>query len=48
VEEAREWFVQPRFEGILRLYAPRDIAEQWGTIRTDYPVAREAARAFYK
>ena len=47
VDEAREWFAQPRFHGILRLYSARDVAEQWGTIKTEYPVAREAAIAFY-
>jgi isocitrate lyase len=47
VDEAREWFAHPRFEGILRLYSPRDIAEQWGTISAEYPIAREAAIAFH-
>lgn len=47
VDEAREWFEQPRFNGILRLYSPREVAEQWGTIESEHPVARESAMAFY-
>ena len=46
-DEARHWFDQPRFTGILRLYSPRDIAEQWGTINVEYPIARDAAVGFY-
>jgi isocitrate lyase len=37
----------PRFEGIVRLYTARQVAEQRGTISTEYPVARDAAAAFY-
>src|SRR6195952_1922219 len=37
----------PRFKGITRLYSARQVAEQRGTISTEYPVAREAAEAFY-
>src|ERR1700709_2313373 len=37
----------PRFEGIVRLYTARQVAEQRGTIPTEYPVARDAAAAFY-
>src|SRR3984957_19784692 len=37
----------PRFEGIIRLYSARQVAEQRGTIPNDYTVAREAAEAFY-
>ncbi len=44
---ARAWFDDPRFEGILRLYSPREVTEQEGTIRNDYTVARKAAEAFY-
>ncbi len=47
VEAVREWFRSPRFEGIVRLYSPRDVAEQQGTIEQDYPVACAAAEAFY-
>lgn len=38
----------PRFTGITRLYTARQVAEQRGTIPIDYPVAREAAAAFYE
>ncbi len=44
---AREWFASPRFAGILRLYSPHQVAEQQGTIRGDYTVARRAAEDFY-
>jgi isocitrate lyase len=36
-----------RFAGIVRLHTPREVAEQQGTIATDYPVARAAAEAFH-
>ena len=42
-----EWLRSPRFEGITRLYAARQVVEQRGTIAQDYTVAREAAAAFY-
>lgn len=44
---AREWFDRTRFDGIIRLYGPREVAEQQGTIPNDYTVARDAAEAFY-
>jgi isocitrate lyase len=44
---AREWFARPRFEGIVRLYGPRDVAVQQGTIQPDYSVARTAAEGFH-
>ena len=47
VAAAREWLAQPRFEGIVRLYTAREVAEQQGTIQTDYTVARTAAEGFY-
>jgi isocitrate lyase len=47
VRETREWFDGPRFAGITRLYTPREVVEQRGSIRSDYVVAREAAAAFY-
>lgn len=47
IAEAREWFDSPRFSGIVRLYSPREVAEQQGTLHADYPVARSAAEAFY-
>jgi isocitrate lyase len=46
VSEVKEWFDSPRFSGIVRLYTARDVAEQRGTIDSDFTVAREAAEAF--
>ncbi len=47
VREVSEWFATPRFNGIIRLYSPRQVVEQRGTIAADYPVARAAAEGFY-
>lgn len=47
VGEVSEYFASPRFKGIIRLYSPRQVVEQRGTIGTDYPVARKAAEGFY-
>ena len=47
IQEMRRWFDLPRFAGIRRLYTPREVVEQRGTIRNEYPVARDAAFAFY-
>jgi isocitrate lyase len=47
VAAARQWFASPRFAGIVRLYSPRQVAEQQGTISGDYTVARRAAEEFY-
>src|SRR5216684_5040333 len=47
VAAASDWCASPRFAGILRLYSPREVAEQQGTIQTDYAVARQAAHDFY-
>jgi len=48
VAAAKQWFARPRFDGIVRLYSPRQVAEQQGTISGDYTVARQAAEEFYK
>ncbi|MDG4666728.1 isocitrate lyase ICL2 [Mycobacterium sp. 236(2023)] len=47
VAQTQQYFDSPRFDGIIRLYTARQVAEQRGTIPADYPVAREAATAFY-
>ncbi len=47
VAAAKQWFASPRFAGIVRLYSPRDVAEQQGTIPGDYSVARRTAEEFY-
>ena len=41
------WFNSPRFDGIVRVHTAREVAEQRGTIRGDYAVAREAAERFH-
>jgi len=47
VAATQRYFEGPRFDGIIRLYAARQVVEQRGTIPTDHTVAREAAAAFY-
>lgn len=47
IAEVTEWFKSPRFEHIVRLYSPRQVVAQRGTIQCDYPVARTAAEGFY-
>jgi isocitrate lyase len=47
VAATQEYFDSPRFDGIIRLYSARQVAEQRGTVHSDYVVAREAASAFY-
>ena len=47
VGDISQWFARPRFKGIVRLYSPRQVAEQRGTIATEYPVASAAAEGFY-
>ena len=47
VADASKWVAKPRFAGIVRLYSPREVAEQQGTLPCDYTVARRAAEDFY-
>ncbi|KLI07129.1 isocitrate lyase [Mycolicibacterium conceptionense] len=47
VEATQAYIDSPRFAGITRLYSARQVAEQRGTIPSDYPVAREAATDFF-
>jgi len=47
VAAVKQWFASPRFAGIVRLYSPREVAEQQGTIASDYAVALRAAEEFY-
>ncbi|MBI3215058.1 MAG: isocitrate lyase family protein [Mycobacterium sp.] len=47
VAATQRYIDSPRFEGITRLYTARQVAEQRGTIPTEYVVARDAATAFY-
>jgi isocitrate lyase len=47
VEATRCWMEGERFAATTRLYTPRQVVEQRGTVLTDYPVARNAAERFY-
>jgi isocitrate lyase len=47
IAELKRWFESPRFSGIRRLHTAREVAEQRGSIRQDYTVAREAAEGFH-
>jgi len=47
VERVATWMAGERFDGLTRLYAPRQVAEQRGTIEVDYPVARVAAERLH-
>jgi isocitrate lyase len=48
VDDTRRWMAGPRFTGITRLYSPRQVTQQQGTIPQDYPIARQAAEQFYQ
>ena len=47
VKDIEKWMTGPRFKHITRLFSPRQVAAQRGSIKTDYVVAREAAASFY-
>ncbi|MEX1309033.1 MAG: isocitrate lyase/phosphoenolpyruvate mutase family protein, partial [Candidatus Sulfomarinibacteraceae bacterium] len=47
VEACRTFMNTPRFAGVTRLYGPRQVAQQRGTIAQDYTVARNAASDFF-
>jgi isocitrate lyase len=47
IQKVERWFSSPRFDGITRLYSPRQVVEQRGVIEIDYSVARAAAEAFF-
>jgi isocitrate lyase len=48
LSETARWLDSPRFAGTTRLYSPRQVVEQRGTICTDYTIARVAAEQFYE
>ncbi len=48
IRKTKRYFSSARFRGITRLYSPRQVVEQRGTIRRDYSIAKNAAGAFYK
>jgi len=47
VADTAAFLTGPRFDGITRLYAARQVVEQRGGIQPDYTVARTAAQQFY-
>ena len=47
LEAVRGWMGSERFAGITRVYSPRQVVEQRGSVAADYTVAREAAEGFY-
>lgn len=47
ITDVQEFFDSDRFADTTRLYSARQVAEQRGTIETDYRIARENAAAFY-
>lgn len=48
IRKTKRYFSSARFKEITRLYSPRQVVEQRGTIRRDYSIAKNAAGAFYK
>ena len=48
VEASARWMAGPRFTDTTRLYSPRQVAEQQGTINQEYVVARDMAEQFYQ
>ena len=47
ISHMRRWFESSRFKGIHRLYTPREVVEQRGTIKNEYTVAADTAGAFH-
>lgn len=47
IETTKQWFNDSRFKEITRLFTPQQVVEQRGTISAAYPIAADAARAFY-
>lgn len=48
IAEFTAWFNSSRFEHTVRLYSPRQVVAQRGTIPCDYSIARSAAEGFYR
>ncbi len=47
VADTAAWFSTQRFDGVTRLYSPRQVVEQRGTIRRDYSIAKNASAGFF-
>jgi isocitrate lyase len=43
VEGVQSWMSSERFDGLIRLYSPRQVAEQRGSVATSYAVASASA-----
>ena len=41
IRKTKRYFSSARFKGITRLYSPRQVVEQRGTIRRDYSIAKK-------
>ena len=48
IDDAADFAASPRFDGIVRLHTPQEVADQQGTIAADHTVARTAAEGFYE
>lgn len=48
IEELQKWFSSSRFQEITRLHSAQQVAEQRGTIETEYTVAKNASEEFYQ
>ncbi len=48
IRKTKRYFSSARFREITRLYSPRQVVEQRGTIRSDYSIAKNASEGFYK
>ena len=47
VEEMKQWFANPRFKNLIRLYSPLQVVQQQGTIKDEYSIAKNASEEFY-
>jgi len=47
VQNIKEYFDNPRFIGIRRLYSAVQVAQQTGTLHNDYPIAKRYSVDFY-
>jgi isocitrate lyase len=47
IAEMQQWMSTDRFREIRRLFSPRQVVQQQGTIPQDYTVARQAAAQFH-
>jgi isocitrate lyase len=47
IAKVESYFADQRFQGIRRLYSARQVAEQRGSIKRDYSIAKKASREFF-